>query len=404
MTGAAARFRAPFDALAAIGRNSETGGYNRFAWTAEDRAARDWFMAEAERAGAVMCETDRNGNVWAWFGEPSAPDVVVTGSHLDTVPEGGAYDGALGVVAGLLAAAALQTDGASHPPTRALAVVAFADEEGARFGVACTGSKLLTGALDPRDVLMRQDGDGVRLADAVHACGVAPAGMGADADRLGRLRAFVELHVEQGRRLDHLGVPVAAATEIWPHGRWRLRVTGEANHAGTTLLEDRRDPMLALAAAVTAAREHAARCGGVATVARAAVTPNGTNVIPGAVDAWLDARAPTVAALDDLRGGWSDDVLAAAAAARVDATVSQESFAPPVTFDAALRDAVGVSVAIPTGAGHDAGILAPFVPTAMLFVRNPTGISHSPAEHATDDDCVAGIDALTATLRRLVTT
>jgi N-carbamoyl-L-amino-acid hydrolase len=141
----------------------------------------------------------------------------------------------------------------------------------------------------------------------------------------------------------------------------------------------------------------------VATIARTTVMPNGTNVIASTVDAWLDARAPTVHALDDLRAGWTEDVLAAAADAQVDAVVEQESFAPAVTFDATLRDAVDAPVAIPTGAGHDAGILAPFVPTAMLFVRNPTGISHSPAEHATDDDCVAGIDALTTALRRLVT-
>jgi N-carbamoyl-L-amino-acid hydrolase len=161
--------------------------------------------------------------------------------------------------------------------------------------------------------------------------------------------------------------------------------------------------MLALAAAVTAARAHADRCGGVATVARTAVTPNGTNVIPGAVDVWLDARAPTTAALDELRAGWTDDVLAAARAARVDALVEQESFAPAVTFDTAVRAALDMPAAIPTGAGHDAGILAPFVPTAMLFVRNPTGVSHSPAEHASDDDCVSGIDALTAALRHLLT-
>ena len=400
----AARFRASFDGLAAIGR-SPAGGWNRFAWTAEDAAARAWFEAEAAGIGGDV-EQDANGNLWAWWwpegSTAAAAGAVVTGSHLDTVPEGGAYDGALGVVAGLLAVEDVLAG--DRPLRRPVAVVAFADEEGARFGLSCVGSRLATGAVDPDDARRRTGTDGVRMADAMAAAGVDPSGLGPEPLRLGRIGAFVELHVEQGRGLADLDAPVAVATEIWPHGRWRCTAAGEANHAGTTRLEDRRDPAMVLAAAVIAARARAAATGGLATVGRVAVTPNGTNVVPSRVDLWLDARAPDDPALDALVAGWEEDVRAAAGEHGVDVEVAVESRTAAVPFDPGLRARLTALLGapeLPTGAGHDAGILAPAARTAMLFVRNPTGVSHSPAESATDDDCVAGVAALAAVLADL---
>lgn len=396
------RFRASFDALAAIGRNAATGGYNRFAWTHEDRAARDWFAGEAERAGSRLIEQDANGNLWAWFG-PAGDGAVVTGSHLDTVPEGGAYDGALGVVAGLLAVESVLSAGRAL--RRPLAVVAFADEEGARFGVATFGSRLLTGSLDPADVLDRTDAGGTTVREALASFGVDAGGLGADPDRVNRLSWFVELHVEQGRGLDELGAAVGVATAIWPHGRWRLTVTGEANHAGTTRLVDRRDPMLVVAAAINSARAAAHEVGGLATVGKVVVEPNGTNVIPSRADAWLDARAGSEEQLGALVQRWRATVESAAVGKGLGTTIQLESSTGAVPFDASLRGRIrGVLQGAPelsTGAGHDAGALAEVVPTAMLFVRNPTGVSHSPAESASDDDCVAGIIALAAVLQDL---
>ena len=179
-----------------------------------------------------------------------------------------------------------------------MAVVAFADEEGGRFGVPTFGSRLLAGALDPPDVLGRADQDGVTVAEAMAAAGVDPDGAGPDPARVGRLGAFVELHVEQGRGLVDLGQPVGLGTGIWPHGRWRLTLTGEANHAGTTRLADRRDPMLGLAAAVLAARAAATELDAVATVGRVVVEPNSANSVPARVSAWLDARAAQDQTLD----------------------------------------------------------------------------------------------------------
>src|SRR5215213_6703734 len=389
-------FEACFGGLAAIGRDP-AGGWTRLAWTDEDRQARAWFESEAAARGLAV-DRDPAGNLWAWWGPGAAAGgVVAVGSHLDTVRGGGAYDGALGVVSGLLAVGQLIERGVE--PARPVAVVAFADEEGGRFGVPTFGSRLLTGALDPGDVLERADQDGVTVAQAMAAAGVEP----------GRVGAFVELHVEQGRGLADLGQPVALGTDIWPHGRWRLTLTGEANHAGTTRLADRRDPMLGLAAAVLAARAAASELGAVATVGRVLVDPNSANSVPERVSAWLDARSGEDQRLDWLVAAFEAAVTDAAARNGLTAELASESRTPGVEFDRALTDrleaclrASGLEPArLPTAAGHDAGALAAAAPTAMLFVRNPTGTSHSPAETAEVDDCLAGIDALAAVIEEL---
>jgi N-carbamoyl-L-amino-acid hydrolase len=400
-------FEACFGRLAAIGRDP-AGGWTRLAWTDEDRAARAWFESEATARGLDV-DRDPAGNLWAWWaGSDAGPGgAVAVGSHLDTVRGGGAYDGALGVVSGLLAVGELIRRGVE--PRRPVAVVAFADEEGGRFGVPTFGSRLLTGALDPTDVLERADQDGVTVAEAMAAAGVDPERAGPDPARLGRLGAFVELHVEQGRGLADLGQPVALGTGIWPHGRWRLTLTGEANHAGTTRLGDRRDPMLGLAAAVLAARAAAAELGAVATVGRVVVAPNSANSVPGQVSAWLDARAEQDQTLDWLVAAFQAAVEEAAGRNGLAAELACESRSPAVTFDedltarvyACLRADGLEPAALPTAAGHDAGALAAAVPTAMLFVRNPTGTSHSPTETAAVDDCLAGIRALAAVIEEL---
>lgn len=395
------RFTAMWSALAPLGRDAGTGGYRRFAWTPADLELRAWFADQAARRG-LLCEADRNGNLWAWWGRPG-PGAVVTGSHLDSVPDGGAFDGPLGVVSALLAVDELRARGVA--PARPVAVVAFADEEGARFGVACAGSRLLTGVLDPARARGLRDADGTTLAEAMRSAGADPDGLGRDEEALGRIGVFVELHVEQGRSLVHSGDPVGLATGIWPHGRWRCSFTGSADHAGTTRLADRRDPVLPFAATALAARDLADRAGALATVGRVQVAPNGTNAVPSRVDAWLDARAADEGTLGRLVAGVAAAGEAATQGHGVRLDIVEESRSPAVAFDAALRErlaaVLGGVPALPTGAGHDAGVLAPHVPTAMLFVRNPTGVSHSPAEHADTADCLAGIRALADVLEEL---
>ncbi|RPK82584.1 allantoate amidohydrolase [Streptomyces sp. ADI98-10] len=395
--------------LAPVGLHPDSGGYRRYAWSAADVDCRAWFRAQAEARGLTH-ESDRNGNQWAWLGDPLAGNAVVTGSHLDSVPDGGAFDGPLGVVSSFAALDELHRRGVEF--TRPLAITNFGDEEGARFGLACVGSRLAAGQLAVADARRLRDADGVTLPAAMERAGYDPGTIGPDPQRLARIGAFVELHVEQGRALDLTGDPVGIASAIWPHGRWRFDFRGEANHAGTTRLADRRDPMLTYAETVLAARREAELTGALATFGKIAVEPNGVNAIPSLVRGWLDSRAADQATLDAVVTGIARAAREYAERAGIDLDVVRESFTPVVEFEHALRDELGRILegtgdtgrpvpVLGTGAGHDAGILSASVPTAMLFVRNPTGISHSPAEHAAEDDCTAGIEALADVLEGL---
>jgi N-carbamoyl-L-amino-acid hydrolase len=383
-----------------VGRSAASGGYRRHAWNSADAECRAWFREQAGSRGLAY-ELDRNGNQWAWLGDPQAGGAVVTGSHLDSVPDGGAYDGPLGVVSSFAALDELRGRGVEFD--KPLAIVNFGDEEGARFGVACIGSRLAAGVLSREQAYELRDADGTRLPDAMERAGYDPAAIGADHERLSRIGAFVELHVEQGRYLAD-DQPVGVAGAIWPHGRWRFDFHGEANHAGTTRIEDRRDPMLTYAETVLAARG-SATAGALATFGKVAVEPNGTNAIASLVRGWLDSRAADEATLGRLVGEIERAARERGERDGVRVELTRESFTPVVDFDGPLRDRLagllgGVPV-LPTGAGHDAGILASAVPTAMLFVRNPSGVSHSPAEYAEQADCLAGVAALAHVLEDL---
>ena len=400
-------FAALWDSLLPLGRHQPTGGYRRFSWTEADAACRAWFKDQAMKRG-LRTSCDRNGNLWAWWDCPGSPHAAIaTGSHLDSVPDGGAFDGPLGVVSAFAAIDLLRERG--FVPSRPVAVAAFTEEEGGRFGLACLGSRLLTGAVDPAAARGLRDGDGVSLASAMTAAGLDPGGIGPDPGLLASLGAFVELHVEQGSALAAAGAAIGIAEAIWAHGRWRLDFAGRADHAGTTRLADRRDPMLPFAATVLAARQAAASRGLLATFGKVIATPGAVNAISSSVSAWLDARAPQQPDLDAAVA----EVRAAAESAAdrhgVRCDIRPESCTPRVDFDRDLRDrlqralgARGITAPVlPTGAGHDAGILAARLPTAMLFVRNPTGVSHAPAEHAEPADCEAGVRALAAVLGEL---
>ncbi len=402
-----ASFHTMWRDLRPIGRHADSGGYRRFAWTGADADCRAWFRTQAESRG-LRYELDRNGNQWAWLGDPAEGDAVVTGSHLDSVPDGGAFDGPLGVVSSFAALDELR--GRQARFTRPLAVVNFGDEEGARFGLACVGSRLAAGQLTVEQAHRLTDADGVTLPQAMERAGYDPDTIGPDPERLSRIGAFVELHVEQGRALDLSGDRVGIASAIWPHGRWRFDFRGEANHAGTTRLVDRRDPMLPYAETVLAARREALITGAVATFGKISVEPNGVNAIPSLVRGWLDSRAADQPTLDTVVTGIEKAAREYAQAQDVELDVVRESFTPVVEFEHALRDELAriltttADLTVPvlgTGAGHDAGILSGSVPTAMLFVRNPTGVSHSPAEYAAEDDCVAGVTALADVLEGL---
>ena len=379
--------------IAPIGRDDD-GGYHRFALSEPESILRDWFRNQADERDMVVTD-DGNGNLFAWWGEPWGHGAVLTGSHFDSVPGGGGYDGALGIVSAFLAIDRLRADGMA--PARPVAVAAFVEEEGARFGVPCLGSRLLTGAIEPDRAAALRDSDGVSFGTAL---GARPAG--ALPDLVGRISAAVELHIEQGRAL---AVPVGVASAIWPHGRWRFDFTGDGDHAGTTRMADRHDPMLTFAYTVLAANKEARLSGAHATMGRVAVQPNATNAIPSSVRAWLDARAADASTLDRLVEAIVKRAVDRAGRDGTQVVVEPESVSPEVAFDTGLARRLtallGDVPILPTGAGHDAGVLSEHVPTAMLFVRNPTGVSHAAAEHASDADCEAGIDALARVLAEL---
>jgi N-carbamoyl-L-amino-acid hydrolase len=369
--------------LAEVGRDPNTGGYSRFSYTGADVEMRTWFVRQAHERG-LRTETDRNGNLWATRG---AGPYIAAGSHLDSVPNGGPFDGPLGIAAAFAALDRLDSD-------RDLAIIAFAEEEGSRFGVASLGSRLATGAVDADRARGLEDRNGVTLEEAMADVGLDPSTLGPDPERLSLIEMFVELHIEQGRGLIELGRAIGLGDSIWPHGRWRLEFHGISDHAGTTRMDDRHDALVAFANTVQQVTERARALGARATFGRLAIEPNATNAIPSLVTAWLDARAPTdegLAALVDSIGS--------------PATITKESFSPAIRFDANLRERIQAlgeeQPVLATAAGHDAGVLAPLLPTAMIFVRNPSGVSHSPKEWASEEDCEAGVSFLARILKAL---
>ena len=388
--------------LAPVGRSSSTGGYFRQPFGSAERECAAWFREQAAARGLELA-TDGNGNMVAWWRPAGATGAgVVTGSHLDSVLDGGAYDGPLGVVSGFAALDLLRERGVV--PALPVGVSAFVEEEGSRFGIACLGSRLLTGATTADQARALRDRDGVALEDAMLAAAVEPdLGPSTLLDGVG---TFLELHVEQGRDLVHRDVPVGVASVIWPHGRYRLDVTGEANHAGTTRMADRHDPMTTYAMTVLAATKLARTSGQRATFGRVEVRPNGTNAVPSRVTAWLDARAESTEHLERLAAEVARTSTERAGRDGTEARLTPESVSPEVAFDPDLAATVAALGApwpvIATMAGHDAGVLsAAGRRSAMLFVRNPTGVSHSPAEHAGTEDCLAGVTALADALESL---
>ncbi|HYJ76865.1 MAG TPA: allantoate amidohydrolase [Kineosporiaceae bacterium] len=408
--------------IAAIGA-TEHGGVRRLAWTEEDARLAQWFAGACAERGLEV-GTDRCGNQWAWWGDPDAElpaedgdgegedglsadgtlprGGVVTGSHLDSVPDGGGYDGPLGVATALAAVDELKAR--DFTPRRAIGVVRFVDEEGARFGVPCAGSRLLTGQAEPADVLARLDDDGISYAEAAAKAGLDVHAIGRDDAALNRVGAFVEVHVEQGFTLaaEEVDSPLGVCGLIRPHGRWRVEIHGRGDHAGTARFADRSDPMLELARLITTVRFVASRQDALATVGRVEVHPNVTNAVPAVVVAWVDIRADTT--------GQVKSVASEIKASGFD--LEQESWTPPTPLGGPLTDrithvagdAVGIGPlpVLATGAGHDAGVLATAgVPAAMIFVRNPSGISHAPEEAVRPADTALGVRSLAAVLADL---
>jgi N-carbamoyl-L-amino-acid hydrolase len=350
-------------------------GVTRLAWSREDAATRDWFEGQAVDLG-LRVERDPAGNLWACPATP--PPWWAIGSHLDSVRGGGRFDGPLGVACAFQIAAGVD---------RPLAVISFADEEGARFNTPTFGSKALTGVLDVETVLSRRDEHGVVLAEAMRAAGVDPAGLVDAASWVDKLAGFIEVHIDQSTDVARAGSPAGIVSSLASRMRLEVHLAGRADHAGSTPPEERRDALSAAARLIVGAEE----LGGSVrvTTSRILVEPNAATTIAADVRMWVDARASRSKALDEWLAGFHSraDEVAARTGVEIDVAVASRSAGQE--FSADLRRTLAAAAANVLGgavpevvcyAGHDAGVLAARIPAAMVFVRNTTGVSHSPAE------------------------
>jgi N-carbamoyl-L-amino-acid hydrolase len=364
-------------------------------------ANRAWFTEQA-RERALTVETDGNGNLFAWWGDPTRGDAVLTGGRLDPAP-GSDSDCSLGVVSGLLAVDVLRERGIV--PHRPVGVAAFVDGAGARFGVPNLGARLFTGAIDVDAAMALRDRDGVSLAAMMAASGLDPARAGADPRRLARVGAFVGVEIEPGWHLARAGSPVGVVTAAWPHQRLRLDVTGATDRAGAHD-QTRTDPMLLGAFTVLAANKEARHHGAVAAVGRIAAHPDAPDTVAELVSVWLDVGAPDQSTLDSLEAAVRRRVAERAQRDRVSVRWTVEVRQPPASFDPALtRRLAAAGAAAPTlttAAGRDAAVLATRLPTALLYVRAAAEASPRSGDRVTDADRAVGVTALAEIMADLV--
>jgi len=391
------RLLADLDLLARFGA-SASGGVNRVAYGPEDLEGRRWLEAEM-RSLSLEVRTDRAGNsIGSYPGQNSRLPPIAIGSHTDTVPEGGRYDGSLGVVAALACARALHESEVrlQHP----LEVVNFAAEEATMGGTI--GSRAMAGIMDP-SILRTQAWDGKEVADHIRAAGLDPDSL-AEAQRPeGSLACFLELHVEQGSTLDAAGVPLGVVEGIVGIRRYAVRFDGVANHAGTTPMENRRDALIMAAPYILAVRDIAIAQGIVGTVGKLSLHPGAPSVIPGRVDLSVEIRGLDETRLDAAEAALSDTAAATAG------EFSLISSKPAVRSDPRLLEELttackelGVEYRrLPSGAGHDAMCIAHIAPVAMLFVPSRGGISHALDEYTDPENCVTGARVMLHALMRI---
>ena len=388
--------------LAAIGAIEGTLGCARLALTDEDKAGRDLVVTWMKELGLDVT-IDGIGNIIATMQGDGAP--VMCGSHIDTVRTGGRYDGNLGVLAGLEIIETLQTAGLE--PDRPLAVGVFTDEEGARFAPDMLGSLVYVGGMALEEALDIEGIDGAIVGDELERIGYAGT-----APLPGLVpHAFLELHVEQGPVLEVEGITVGAVESVQGISWTEVEVVGQSNHAGTTPMSLRKDPGFVAAACAQFARELALDLGHpqVATVGRIELHPNLVNVVAAKATFTVDLRNTDEAVLKESERSFHEFLKATAEAEGCTVTTRSLARFEPVIFDSATVDLVESTAAglghsvkrMPSGAGHDAQMLARVCPTAMVFTPSVNGISHNPAEFTSSEDILAGANVLLHALWRL---
>jgi N-carbamoyl-L-amino-acid hydrolase len=388
---------ADLHALARIGRGDD-GALNRIAYSPADQAGRAW-VAEQMRALGLRVRVDAAGNTLGRY--PGSADLppIALGSHTDTVPNGGSYDGALGVVAALACLRALHTAGV--PLRHPVEVINFAAEEATMAG-GTTGSQAMAGLFNPA-IFDQAAWDGRPVREHLLVAGLDPATFTAARRPPGALAAYLELHIEQGDVLTIAGVPIGIVEGFVGIRRYAVTFEGYANHAGTTPMHRRRDALVAAAPFITFVRDLAVAHEIVGTIGTLTVHPGAPNVIPGLVNLIVETRGLNPVVLDRVESALAEQVRGMGA--RIATVVSK----PPVQADPAVVDALVTAcetlslnyMRMPSGAGHDAMCMASLCPQAMIFVPSQGGVSHSPDEYTTPEDCINGARVLLAGLLQL---
>jgi N-carbamoyl-L-amino-acid hydrolase len=398
----AARLRRRLEVLSFNGRppgGTFASGVSRVAYSVPDLTARAWLIQEIKEAGLAP-RLDAAGNIYARLGGDATRPPILFGSHIDSVPEGGNFDGGLGTLAALGAVEAVRAGKITtrHP----LEMVLWAHEESTAFGRGTAASRIVAGDLQAGD--MDQVWNGLRRGDAIRRMGGDPTQIETAVRGKGTWHAYLELHIEQGGTLDQAKAPIGIVEGIVAIHRYDVAIEGFANHAGTTPMGERQDALVAASRLTLAVREIVEAVQGrqVGTVGRFHVHPNSPNVIPGRVDLSVEFRDLSVATLtmlgEDLRRRAADIARASGTTITLDLATTNPAAPATGSVQDAIGRAAGASglktIRLPSGAGHDAQMIAALCPMGMIFVPSVGGVSHSPKELTSWDDCAHGANVL----------
>jgi allantoate deiminase len=383
----------------------EEGGVTRLSFTDEERAAKDRVASYMEEAGLSVREDAAGNLIGRREGRNPETPAVLIGSHVDSVYNGGNFDGPLGVLAGVEVLQTIyeQQIETEHP----IEVVAFTDEEGARFSFGMIGSRALAGRLTPEDLTKHEDKDGVSIAEAMRAYGLDPERLGDAARSEGSIKAYVELHIEQGQVLENEDLPAGIVTGIAGPVWLRLSLMGETGHAGATPMSLRRDSLAAAAEVMGLIEAEASGTGtSVGTVGQLSLEPGGINIIPGRVEFSLDLRDIDEGVRDRVERRILEGAEEICGRRGVGLEIETLQRLAPAPCSELVRGAaeracerVGIRPhALPSGAGHDGMQLTDLCPMGMIFVRSKSGVSHNPDEWSTKEDCAAGASVLYRTV------
>jgi hydantoinase/carbamoylase family amidase len=389
-------------------RTSDDEGAQRLCWGDGWRTARE-FLRELLSEIGIEPEIDEAGNAWAYLAGEHEPALAV-GSHIDSVPNGGWLDGALGVM-GALGVLRAWAEADAQPP-RTLALVDWADEEGARFGRSLFGSSAAAGTFDPAELANSRDAEGRGAREVLAENGVDIDHAADSGSRLERLGAYLELHIEQGPVLEAEGIRAAAVSGCVGVERVRFQIAGRVSHAGTTPMDARHDAGLVAAAAALRVEEIAIGESGVATVGEISFEPGIPTAVPGRASMVVDLRNRSAEALARMLDSTREAVAARAAERACEVSEEPVWRIEPIAFDpdlvASARDAcervTGTAYELPSGALHDAASMAPQLPTAMVFSPSIAGVSHAPEEDTAESDLAAAIEAFGTLVDTRITT